>query len=97
MRLTMTQQTKRRLFNLSALIGAVLGVTGWIVRSGAVAVDARYVHADDFVVYQQSQALRHQADSMKVARFDSLLQRVDDRVGAMYCGSLPASKRAGCR
>lgn len=102
-RLSMTPKNKASLKNISIALGAVLAafsvVTGatHFVSSAIGVVDRRYVQRDSFSVYQAGQAARDHELTMDNARRDSLLQRVDERVGAMYCGSLPPGKRAGCR
>lgn len=88
------------LSNVGLAIGAIVGVV--TLATGATrfmvsAANAHFVPRDSFVVYQQAQALKRAADSSDNVRRDELLHRVDSRVGAIYCASLPASKRAGCQ
>lgn len=75
-------RTRKVLLNVSAMIGALLAVSGWAVRKGASAIDDRYVHADAFTVYQQSQAQQHQLDSLTmIGRFEhdsAFMQRILD-------------------
>lgn len=78
---------------IAAGAGLVMGSVRFIVGSA----DRRYVTHDSLVVYKQSQALRQVAESIDNAHRDSLLFRVDARVGAIYCASLPLDKQAGCR
>jgi hypothetical protein len=40
---------------------------------------------------------RYTRDSLANVQRDSLLRRVDSRIGAIYCASLPADRQAGCR
>lgn len=76
----MTPRTKRVAINLSALIGAVIAVGGWAVKSGARAIDERYVHTDSFRVVQSGAALRHQRDSLS---YDAQFARIDTSLAAL--------------
>jgi hypothetical protein len=98
----MTPKTKATVKNVSIALGAVLAV--FSVASGATrfvsvavgAADHRYLQRDTFFVYQAGQAEKERATALANARRDSLLHRVDRRIGLIYCSSLPPEKRAGC-
>lgn len=98
----MKPQTKSSLRNISLALGAVLAAwsvvtasTQFVSKAIGVA-DHRYVQQDSFRIYQAGQAAQDREMSIENARRDSLLRRVDRRIGLIYCGSLPPSKRAGC-
>ena len=73
----MTPHAKKTVRNVSAIGMAVLAVGGWAIRTGADAVDRRYVHADTFALYRIDQERIHQRDSLihdaREARIDTSL------------------------
>ncbi len=86
--------------NITAALAAIAAGAGLVMGSVRFIVgtaDSRYVQRDTLVAYRQSQALRQASESTDNARRDSLLFRVDARVGAIYCASLPTNRQAGCR
>lgn len=64
----MTPRVKRAMVNITAIIIAAGSVIGWVVRSGASAVDARYVKTEAFAAYQQGQANARSIDSLNYSR-----------------------------
>lgn len=68
------------------LIALTVALATW----GAKRYDASKLDVSRFVVDSTSRVIRD-------ARRDSLLGRIDERVGKIYCGRLPDSLRAGCQ
>ena len=73
----MTPHTKKTVRNVGVITASVLAIGGWAVRTGADAVDHRYVHADTFALYRIDQERIHQRDSLihdaREARIDTSL------------------------
>lgn len=57
---------KKALINVGAIIGALLTVGGWAVRSSAMVVDARYVHADTFALKSIRDSLNYRNDVREI-------------------------------
>lgn len=74
-------RTRKVVLNASALVGALLAVAGWALRSSARVLDERYVHVDSFAAYQAGVAQQHQRDSLIQ---DARSTRQEQMLGELY-------------
>ena len=89
----MTSTQKRH--SLIVAIGVPLIVL--FVSWGAGKIDRSKLDTIRFVADSARREQRYQRDSIANAGFREMMERVDSRVGEMYCGRLPVAQRAGCR
>lgn len=88
----MTVQQRKTLNTLLLTVGAPLAVA--LLAWGAAKYDQSKVDTSRFV---SDSARREQRYSRDSASTNNLLQRIDSRVGDIYCARIPAEQRAGCR
>lgn len=82
----MTRDTASKSLALTVAAAVLVGLIAW----AASLANASKLDTSRFVADSISRDASAQADH-------ALLQRIDARVGQMYCGRLPADVRGGCQ
>lgn len=72
---------KRIVVNISIIITAVLGVSGWAIRSGARYVSDSFVHQDVYTAHVAREDYIHLRDSLVTA---ARATRADSELSQLY-------------
>lgn len=87
--------TRPKNSSLALMIGVplLIALVGW----GASRFEGSKLDTYRFVTDSSRREARYQRDSVARSEDRQIMQRIDSRVGEIYCGRLPIGQRAGCR
>lgn len=92
----MTAQQKKNVWTgvAASVIG---GIVLWAVTTAASSAGASKLDTSRFVQDSIRRDNEAKAEQTKHDADHAILQRLDSRVGSMFCGRLPEAQRAGCQ
>lgn len=91
----MTAAQRKTFSTLALTVGAPLLVA--LLAWGARKYDQSKVETGRFVADSGRREQRYARDSVSRLTDREYLERIDSRVGEIYCARVPAQQRAGCR